>query len=346
MKLGIVGMGMLIASSLWAVTPQSMRPKKEPQTRTGRVQTATSKSERNKQRNAHSQRKNKRAEAQMKQEQHPLAPPVEHYNTQLADQKTARKQYKKLKKEMKTSQADIRDEGGQRLTMSEMNYAQLCQRKNELIVMGEYETAIRYLERMLRIIERPEQVMLIMLELGELFMKMGNYRKAERMYLDFVKLYPSSQLAEQAYVKAIECSWLQTLPADRDQTKTESTLALIEEFLTRDSIYSADSVAQVMAINEKCRRVLAEGTMQIVKHYISSGHYTAAHKRLDALMTDMSKVASIEPELLYVRMELAQAEGNTAVAQELQADLQQRFPTYSLTVVAQAKPTWKRWLGI
>lgn len=330
MKLCIVVINMLVVANLWAVTPQSMRA---PQQASAPVP-------------VHEQtKKKKRSVAKKEREQQPIAVPVEHYNANLVDQKTARKQYKQRKKQMKSAQAMPVAEEAQRLKMDDMNYAQLCKRKNELIVMGEYDTAIRYLERMLRTIERPEQVMFIMLELAELFMKIADYRKAERMYFDFVKLYPSSQFAEQAYVKAIECSWMQTLQPDRDQTKTESTLALIEEFLTRDSIYSADSIAQVMAINEKCRHRLAESNLLIARQYITRGQYTAAHKRIDAMAQDLPKAAFIEPDLLHVRLELAQAEGKSDLVQQLHADLQQRFPAYSITV-ASNKPTWKRWLGL
>lgn len=328
MKLCIIVISTLLAAHLAAVTPQSMRtPKPTPTSAPEQVT------------------KKKRSEVKKEREQQPLATPAEHYHTNLADQKTARKQYKKLQKQMKSAQASPATESGQRLHMDDMNYTQLCQRKNELVVMGEYDTAIRYLERMLRTIERPEQVVFIMLELAELFMKSENYRKAERMYLDFVKLYPSNQFAEQAYVKAIECSWMQTLQPDRDQTKTESTLALIEEFLTRDSIYSADSIAQVMTINEQCRRRLAESNLLITKQYISRGQYAAAHKRIDALALDLPKATYIEPDLLQVRLELAQAEGKSDVVQQLQADLQQRFPAHNATLACN-KPTWKSWLGL
>jgi outer membrane assembly lipoprotein YfiO len=326
----MIVIGMLAAANLWAVTPQSARqPKQAPE----RVSTL--------------KKTNKQQRSAVKEEQEvqPLVSPAEYYNAQLIDQKTAKKQYKQRKKKIKSTHAEPVAEDIQRLKMDEMTYAQLCQRKNELIVMGDYDTAIRYLERMLRTIERPEQVMFIMLELGELFMKSGNYSKAERMYFDFVKLYPSSQFAEQAYVKAIECSWMQTLQPDRDQTKTERTLTLIEEFLTRDSIYSADSIAQVMAINEKCRRRLADSNLLIVKQYITRGQYTAAHKRIDAMTEDMPKTTFIEPDLLQVRLELAQAEGKSELAQQLHADLQQRFPAHSITM-ASNKPTWKRWLGL
>lgn len=330
MKLCMIIIGMFAAANLWAVTPQSMRSRNQTAAPV-RVHKKTN--------------KKRRSVAKKERSTQPVAAPVEHYNANLVDQKTARKQYKQSKKQMKYAQATPIAEDTQRLNMNDMNYTQLCQRKNELIVMGEYDTAIRYLERMLRTIERPEQVMFIMLELGELFMKIADFRKAERMYFDFVKLYPSSQFAEQAYVKAIECSWMQTLQPDRDQTKTESTLALIEEFLTRDSIYSADSIAQVMAINEKCRRKLAESNLLVINQYVTRGQYTAAHKRIDAMTQDLPKTAFIEPELLQVRLELAQAEGKSDLAQQLHADLQQRFPAHTVTV-AFNKPTWKRWLGL
>lgn len=245
----------------------------------------------------------------------------------------------------RTTQAEYSDDVQGR-TLSEMSYAQLCRRKNELILMGDYETAIRYLERMLRVIERPEQIVYIMLELGELFMKSGNYRKAERMYVDFVKLYPSNQFAEQAYVKAIEASWMQTLQPDRDQTKTESTIALIQEFLTRDALYSSDNVAHVMAINEKCHEKLAESSILIAQNYVVLGQYGAAHKRIEAIADQVAKLTSVEPKYLEVTIELAFAEGNHDKAKQLQADLQQRYPEHEVTLALVNKPNWKRWLGI
>ncbi len=138
-----------------------------------------------------------------------------------------------------------------------MPYEQLLQRKNELIVMGDYLTAIKYIERMFKLAKTPEQIMYIMLEWAELLMKVQDYKKAETLFRDFVKLYPGHEYAGAAYAKAIECSWQQTSIPERDQTKTEDTLQLIKDFNTRKDSYDALYCQQVMHIEHLCLDKLA-----------------------------------------------------------------------------------------
>ena len=44
-------------------------------------------------------------------------------------------------------------------------------------------------------------------------------------------LYPGAAKCAYAHYKAVDCGWKLTLDPDRDQTKTQETLKLAEQFL-------------------------------------------------------------------------------------------------------------------
>ncbi len=224
------------------------------------------------------------------------------------------------------------------LTISQMNFHQLLQRKNELLLEGDYETSLKYLEKMFRLTEHADQLVYIMLEWAELLMKTGQYAKAEKLFDEFIKLYPGNEYAEQAFVKAIECSWMQTARHDRDQTKTESTLKLIEQFETRNAVYAQESIERAQNVKEMCQQKLADSNLYVAYHYIGRGVYRSAHKRLDtARNEDLVKRPNIEPRLLQLEIELAQAEQNTNIEAQKLSELVEKFPEHEIALALKPK---------
>ena len=276
----------------------------------------------------------------------------EQFHRDLLDPKEQRERYKRHKEQIKSTQkATYKDwlEGRRKeqLTISEMNYDQMLRRKNELILEGNYEVAIKYLEKMLPLTESPDQLIFIMLELAELFMKIDDFARSERMFIEFVKLYPGNEFVEQSYVKAIECSWKQTAIPERDQTKTEETLTLIDEFLAREIIYSKDNVAKSLDIKNKCYEKLAESSMEFARQYMIQGIYRSAHKRLDDIRdNDLKKLPSIEPQLLHLELQLAQAENDETVKKQKLNEMQEKFPKHDFTVALnEPKKSWFSWFA-
>jgi outer membrane assembly lipoprotein YfiO len=273
------------------------------------------------------------------------APPTEYvkqkqelskqFSRNLPDQDEARRRNKERKEKAsyKKWMTKRREPRKEHLTISQMNFHQLLQRKNELLLEGDYEVAIKYLEKMFRLTENAEQLVFIMLEWAELLMKTGQYAKAEKLFDDFIKLYPGNEYVEQAFVKAIECSWEQTASFDRDQTKTEDTLNLIKQFETRSAIYTRENIERVSEFKHMCQQKLADSNLYVAQHYIGRGIYRSAHKRLDdARNNDLVTRPNIEPNLLKLEIELAQAEQNKTIEQTKLNELIEKFPEHEITL--------------
>lgn len=257
----------------------------------------------------------------------------QHFARDLPVPKVAKKQHKEKKRENTQQVIKSSEPFWSSITLTDMNYEQLLKRKNELILAGDYATAIKYIERMFKLTETPEQIIYIMLEWGELLMKVEDYRRAETLFRDFVKLYPGNEYAELAFVKAIECSWYQTSTFERDQSKTEDTLRLIDEFCVRETIYSKESTTRVLEVKTLCLSKLAQRGMSVAKHYIGLSKYRAAHKWLDDLReNDLEKLPTIEPQLLQLEIELAQAEQNTTIEKQKLSELKEKYPEHEVTL--------------
>lgn len=250
----------------------------------------------------------------------------------LPSPKQAKQQYKKYKKTITTSSPTWGSFFSSK-TITDMSYQQLLQRKNELILAGDYHMVSTYLEQLLKKAQTPEQIMYIMLEWGEILMHIDQIAKAETIFRDFIKMYPGSEYAQLAYKKAIECSWYQTQMFERDQTKTEETLALIQEFYTRKDHYDPLYVQQVMDIEVQCDQKLAQSKLSIIQQYITRGRYAAARSCINAFReTNYATIATIEPELLHMEILLAQCQQDKAVEAAKLQELSNKFPTHELTL--------------
>ncbi len=262
----------------------------------------------------------------------------------LPSPEEAKKNFKKYKKSRPQKRADGEKKSSfwSTPTISDMSFNELLQGKNELILTGDYTMAIKYLERMLKLAENTDQIVYIMLEMAELFMQTRDYKKAEILFNDFTRLYPGNEYAELAFRKAIECSWSQTLRFDRDQSKTEETLALIEEFNRRKDIYSAYTIEKVSEIKRLCDQKLAQSSISIAKNDLGLAKYKEVHKRVDDLRsTIIVQLPDIEPQLLEVEIGLAQAEHNKEVKEQKMAELKAKFPEHEITLALTApKKSW------
>jgi outer membrane protein assembly factor BamD (BamD/ComL family) len=253
----------------------------------------------------------------------------------LPSEQEAKKRFKKYKKSgsKKTVADGTKRSFWSSITISDMSFTELLQRKNELILTGDYATAIKYLERMLKLAENTEQIIYIMLEMAELFMQTGDYKKAEVLFCDFTRLYPGNEYAELAFVKAIECSWNQTLRFDRDQSKTEETVGLIQEFNSRKDIYSSWAIDRATKIKELCDQKLAQSSISIAKNDLGLAKYKEVHKRVDDLRsTVIIQLPDIEPQLLEIEIGLAQAEHHLELKEQKMSELQKKFPEHEITL--------------
>ena len=99
--------------------------------------------------------------------------------------------------------------------------------------------------------ERAEEVICqTRMELAEIFLQKQNYKEAEKHALDYQKFYPGSELAVKAAYIAIRSNYLAQPNSDKDQEKTQTTVTMAKEFLTKHK----DATMYVPEVKEMLRQ--------------------------------------------------------------------------------------------
>jgi len=223
-----------------------------------------------------------------------------------------------------------------RVTISTMNYEQLCDAKERAINNNDHVAAIKYLERMAKECPNLETLATIVMELADLLFDDSKFTKAVLLYDQYIKSFPGrGQEYVTAYYKKILCSFYQTLEIFRDQSMTEQTLELCDSFLEtcKHSTYEKD----VLSIQKDCRQKLALHELYVADNYITQNKITSATRRLTRIREQHISVPDIEPQLLLTEIRFAETVGNTKFAHERRKELEQRFPEHQSVVIAQAK---------
>lgn len=218
-------------------------------------------------------------------------------------------------------------------TMRDMNYDELKMVKNSQIKMGDKETAIKYLEKMLAVCDDVEEMRLVMLELANLQFDLNHYTSAEKLYTDFTVLYPGCSDYEYALYKAIVCSFKNILGPENDQTKTQATVALARSFLDQKDLFTA-YVTEVKTILDQCTDRLLAHEVAVFNFYLKSYGLTAANKRLADMKRDFAtKVTTpeFEPRLLHMHYQLALAQKNNDAANKTAYELALKYPTHPIS---------------
>jgi outer membrane assembly lipoprotein YfiO len=189
-------------------------------------------------------------------------------------------------------------------TYREMTYEELQVAKEQHRSSNSYMSAIKYLDQMIKLCDDVTVIGEHLLEIADLLCLEGLFEKAAQKYAEYVALYPGGEKVEYALCKAIENSFACTLSHDRDQTKTEETLALAEAFLKQDHLNTYNS--QVLEIRDKCYQKLVESELNICAFYVQRGRLKPAEKRLTAIRdTWLSKLPDIEPSLIVLETDVA-----------------------------------------
>lgn len=220
-----------------------------------------------------------------------------------------------------------------RKTLSDMNYDELKEAKDERLAKKDSEGAIRYLEKMISASKNKEDLASVLMELADLFFDTGKLAKAEELYTKFYTLYPGNDHVEKAHYKAILCSYYLTLDSDRDQSKTNETLALATKFLERKDIFKTYA-QDVSTIQQQCYEKLCQSELNVTEFYIKRGKtkdLVAAQQRLDDLRKEyLEKIPSVEPRILALEIEKAVKSKDFTVAEQKRTILASRFPEADL----------------
>jgi outer membrane protein assembly factor BamD len=182
-------------------------------------------------------------------------------------------------------------------TYKDFTYEKLEVEKTKRTEQQDYSTAIKYAEQMIKkcLPDDPNYVVKVsalLLEIADLLFKDSQYLKASQRYAEFAALNPGSDQIEYALYRAIESSSFCLNIADRDQTKTEETLALADSFLKQDHFTTYAS--QVNAIRHTCLTRLIESELSICSFYMRRQRLQSAEKRIMSIRLNESYKAILE----------------------------------------------------
>lgn len=190
-------------------------------------------------------------------------------------------------------------------TFIDFEYEELVVAKNVQKEKGNNHVTIKYIEQLLKICTDINLLAEHLLELADVLYEDGQYQKASLVYTQYCSLYPGSKKQEYALYRSAVSSFACVLPIDRDQTKTEETLAITEIFLKQDHFKQyRDEVAHIQT---KCYEHLAASECNICNFYITRNKFTAAEKRLTKIRSYwLPKLATLEPTIIAMESQLTE----------------------------------------
>ena len=236
-------------------------------------------------------------------------------------------------------------------TIRTMSYDELEASKNCVLQEGLKETAVKYLEKMIPICQDLNKKSDNLLEVADLFFDSGNLAKSELYYSQFVLLYPGDKRIWHALNRSILCSYYQIGTIDRDQSKTEQTLELIDKFLTRVDQSDPGRISQevqlfskeVLKVKKDCQLKLCENELYIIDFYTKSGRNTSAQKRIKDFRTNwLPKMPEIEYSLLQRELTFAQKQNNTQLVEKTEKEIQDKFPEIAGAQLVQSQDKAKK----
>lgn len=219
---------------------------------------------------------------------------------------------------------------------------ELRQAADLAIKLGWFDKALLYLQQLITNSKDSELIKVVKLEIADLLFEMGKLAKAETAYAEFLELYPGCKHAEYAHYKNILCAFYQTLSPDRDQSPTRQTLALTETYLEKGLAYKQYRT-EVAQIRQQCNLLLYENDVDIFNQYLKSKKYSSAAGRLAHIkLQHLSKLPSLEPNILTLECRLAQAQGDTQVYELKLAQLNKKYPHHGQTTRVAQNNTKKK----
>lgn len=190
-------------------------------------------------------------------------------------------------------------------TYMDMSYDELLVAKDAQKEKNNISVTIKYLDQLMKLCNNVSLLADHLLEVADLFFLDGQFEKAAQLYTQYCTLYPGSEKQEYALYRSIISSFSCILPVDRDQTKTEDTLALTEAFLQQDHFTSYKN--EVITIQTQCYQQLATSECNICTFYLTRGKLTAAEKRLSKIRLHwLPKLPTIEPQIIALEAQLTE----------------------------------------
>ncbi len=213
-----------------------------------------------------------------------------------------------------------------RKILSEMTFDEVIVSKDRVMAGKNYVTGLKYIERALKLCDDINETEKLLIEYSDTLYACQKYEKASRSYNELANLYPGSDKVEYALYQAVVCSSMLILDAERDQSKTNETIELADQFLQRADIF-IEYKPKVQEIKEKAMRTLVQSEFNICQFFINSYEYSQAQRRLDGIRENwLIKLPDIEPEVLVFECNLAEKQNKPDIITEKKKELQDKFP--------------------
>lgn len=192
-------------------------------------------------------------------------------------------------------------------TFSDLQFEELKAAKDKKIEAKNYFIACKYLNRMITLCDDINEKSALMIELADIYFLQQSFDDAAKWYTEFAQLYPGNKRVEYASYRAVICSSKNMLSTDRDQSPTEKTLELAQDFLKREDLF-ATYKKEVKAIERECYHRLAASDLQVAEFYINKQHdYKSAEKRLSTIREEwIEKTPEIGVEIARLEVTLSE----------------------------------------
>lgn len=226
----------------------------------------------------------------------------------------------------KNDRSTARRKKAPRNTLSTMEFHELMEYKKKMVASNQKDVAVKCIERLLQICQDSTLLASLCIELADLKFDLSEYEVAIKLYTEFCTLYPGNKQVEYAEYRAILALELCTLSIDRDQTKTEETIARCKKFLTRTTFNTYKD--EVTIIQKRCYQKLVESELQICHFYLNNKVATSSFVDVDNRIETIRSAylpytPESEPLILAFETSCAEKRMDSEILQQKQTENQQ-----------------------
>lgn len=212
----------------------------------------------------------------------------------------------------------------------------LLQKKEASVAANDMEHVAMYLEQL--VVQHPDapECKGWRLQLGEVYLTLGNLEPAYRVFRDYTKLYPNDSNTEEASFQALFTKYKQTvrMRQECDVTEAQKTIKLCKKYLEDPS--HTNRRTEVEDIQKTCENRIVNKEAYILDTYLVHGKIDSAKSRLASLKElYLPANAELEPHVMYLECKVARAENRSDAVQQIYTDLRSKYPESPFVKLAQ-----------
>lgn len=163
---------------------------------------------------------------------------------------------------------------------------------------GDYENAVECFQQLKDRYPYSKFAVHAELKLADALFKRKEFEVALEAYIEFEKLHPKNKFIPYVIYQQGMCSFLRMNSIDRDQTNAKNAL---KEFERLKREFPTDPFALKAQRNiRRCFINLAEYEFYVGNFYFKAGHYLAALRRFEYLITHYPDLGQYEKSLVYI----------------------------------------------